>query len=569
MRSSRYRSSLIFLLAALLLVISACAQPAAAPAAGESAAEAPAQEAVPASEQPAAPQPAPEQPATAAPADSPVSAVGTTNVVYDLPDLAGRTVVAVTGNDYTPLNFIDPATGKSVGWEYDAVNEICRRLNCVVDWQVTSWDAMIQAVAEGQFDVGMDGITINAERAQVIDFSTPYMTSQQFMLVRADEERFTDPAAFGADAELLVGAQAGTTGFYTAVYDILDGDEANPRIILLENFGATVQALITGDVDMVLVDAASGRGYVGANPEKLKIVGGALASEDFGFIFTPDSDLTEAFNAAIATMRKDGFLNFLSARWFFLTDPNGPDAYDRLPDLAGRVVVAVTGNDYTPLNFIDPATGKSVGWEYDAVNEICRRLNCVVDWQVTSWDAMIQAVAEGQFDVGMDGITINDERAQVIDFSAPYMTSQQFMLVRADEERFTDPAAFGADAELLVGAQAGTSGFYTAVYDILDGDEANPRIILLENFGATVQALITGDVDMVLVDAASGRGYIGANPDKLKIVGDALATEDFGFIFTPDSDLTEAFNAAIQTLVLDDYDDHLNTKWFFLFDPAK
>jgi len=569
MRSSRYRSSLIFLLAALLLVISACAQPAAAPAAGESAAEAPAQEAVPASEQPAAPQPAPEQPATAAPADSPVSAVGTTNVVYDLPDLAGRTVVAVTGNDYTPLNFIDPATGKSVGWEYDAVNEICRRLNCVVDWQVTSWDAMIQAVAEGQFDVGMDGITINAERAQVIDFSAPYMTSQQFMLVRADEERFTDPAAFGADAELLVGAQAGTTGFYTAVYDILDGDEANPRIILLENFGATVQALITGDVDMVLVDAASGRGYVGANPEKLKIVGGALASEDFGFIFTPDSDLTEAFNAAIATMRKDGFLNFLSARWFFLTDPNGPDAYDRLPDLAGRVVVAVTGNDYTPLNFIDPATGKSVGWEYDAVNEICRRLNCVVDWQVTSWDAMIQAVAEGQFDVGMDGITINAERAQVIDFSAPYMTSQQFMLVRADEERFTDPAAFGADAELLVGAQAGTSGFYTAVYDILDGDEANPRIILLENFGATVQALITGDVDMVLVDAASGRGYIGANPDKLKIVGDALATEDFGFIFTPDSDLTEAFNAAIQTLVLDDYDDHLNTKWFFLFDPAK
>ena len=240
-----------------------------------------------------------------------------------------------------------------------------------------------------------------------------------------------------------------------------------------------------------------------------------------------------------------------------------------MPDLAGRVVVAVTGNDYTPLNFIDPSTGASVGWEYDAVNEICRRLNCVVDWQVTSWDAMIQAVAEGQFDVGMDGITITEEREEVIDFSAPYMTSQQFMLVRADEERFSDPAAFADNPELLVGAQAGTTGFYTAVYEILDGDEANPRIILLDNFGATVQALIAGDVDMVLVDAASGRGYIGANPEKLKIVGDALATEDFGFIFTPGSDLAEPFNAAIRTLVLDDYDDHLNTKWFFLYDPAK
>ena len=243
--------------------------------------------------------------------------------------------------------------------------------------------------------------------------------------------------------------------------------------------------------------------------------------------------------------------------------------YDQLPDLAGRVVVAVTGNDYTPLNFVDPASGEAVGWEYDAVNEICRRLNCVVDWQVTSWDAMIQAVAEGQFDVGMDGITITEERAQVVDFSDSYMTSQQFMLVRADEERFADPAAFAADPELLVGAQAGTTGFYTAVYEILDGDEANPRIVLLENFGATVQALLAGDVDMVLVDAASGRGYIGANPDKLKIVGDPLANEEFGFIFTKGSDLVAPFNAAIQTLVLDDYDDYLNTKWFFLFDPAR
>ena len=243
--------------------------------------------------------------------------------------------------------------------------------------------------------MGVDGITINEERAQVVDFSAPYMTSQQFMLVRADEERFADAATFADDPELLVGAQAGTSGFYTAVYEILDGDEANPRIVLLENFGATVQALLAGDVDMVLVDAASGRGYIGANPDKLKIVGDPLATEDFGFIFTPDSDLVEPFNAAIETMRGDGFFDSLNLRWFFLTDPNGPDPYDQLPDLAGRVVVAVTANDYIPLNFIDPVSGEAVGWEYDAVNEICRRLNCVVDWQVTSWDAMIQSGAEG------------------------------------------------------------------------------------------------------------------------------------------------------------------------------
>ena len=135
------------------------------------------------------------------------------------------------------------------------------------------------------------------------------MTSQQFMLVRADETRFDSPAAFAADDELLVGAQAGTTGFYTAVYDILDGDEANPRIRLLDNFGASVQALIAGDVDLVLVRrAASGRGYIGANPEKLRIVGDALATEEFGFIFTPGSDWTAPFNAAIRSMKADGYL---------------------------------------------------------------------------------------------------------------------------------------------------------------------------------------------------------------------------------------------------------------------
>jgi ABC-type amino acid transport substrate-binding protein len=239
-----------------------------------------------------------------------------------------------------------------------------------------------------------------------------------------------------------------------------------------------------------------------------------------------------------------------------------------LPDLEGRSVVAVTGNDYTPLNFVDPVTGKSVGWEYEAVDEICRRLNCTVDWQVGSWDTMIAAVHEGQFDVGMDGITITDERKQQVDFSDPYMVSQQFMLVRADENRFSTPAEFAADPKLLIGSQTGTTNFYVAVYDVLDGDEANPRIKLFENFGAAVQALVAGDVDMVLMDAASSRGYIGANPDKLKIVGDPLGTEEFGFIFTPGSDLVAPFNAAIQTMKDDGFLEHLNTRWFFLYDPA-
>ena len=88
-----------------------------------------------------------------------------------------------------------------------------------------------------------------------------------------------------------------------------------------------------------------------------------------------------------------------------------------LPDLGGREVTVVTENAYPPLQFVDPATGEAVGWEYDAMNEIARRLNFAVTYANASWDAMIPAVSEGQYDIGMTGITIRDDRAEQVDFT--------------------------------------------------------------------------------------------------------------------------------------------------------
>ncbi len=234
-----------------------------------------------------------------------------------LPDLKGRTIRAVTENAFTPLNFVDPKTGKAGGWEYDAVNEIGRRLNAKVAWNITSWDTMIQAVRDGQFDVGMDGISITDDRKKQVAFSDPYLVSQQFMLVRKAESRFTTAAEFGANPKLLIGSQAGTTNFYVAVYNVLDGKEDNPRIKMFETFGVTVQALLAGDVDCVLMDASSSRGYIGANPDKLKIVGDALGTDDYGFIFKLGSDLVAPFNSAIAAMKADGTLDKLTNKWFY------------------------------------------------------------------------------------------------------------------------------------------------------------------------------------------------------------------------------------------------------------
>lgn len=241
----------------------------------------------------------------------------TLSFASDLPDLQGREVYAVTENAYTPLNFADPKTGEGIGWEYDAMNEIGRRLNLDIKWNLSSWDSMIQAVHTGQYDIGMDGITINEERKKMVDFSDAYMISQQFMLVRADETRFNDAQSFAANDDFLAGAQPGTTNFYVAVYDVLDGNEANPRIKLFETFGASVQALKTGDVDTVLMDNTSAQGYIGANPGAFKVVGNALGTEEFGFILTPGSDLTAPINAALKSMKEDGTLEKLNQKWFF------------------------------------------------------------------------------------------------------------------------------------------------------------------------------------------------------------------------------------------------------------
>lgn len=234
----------------------------------------------------------------------------------DLPDLGGRTIHAVTENAYYPLNFAGP-DGSGIGLEYDVINEAARRLNATVEWDLTAWDVMIESVRTGQFDIGADGITITAEREEQIDFTETFITVEQYFLVRADEERITGPESFAENTDLLFGAQAGTSSFYTAIYDVLDGDEANPRVKTFDSFGAAVQAVKAGDVDAVIADQAASAGYIGADPGAFKQAGAAIKSDPFGFILTPGSDLVEPFNAALSQMKADGWLDERINYWFF------------------------------------------------------------------------------------------------------------------------------------------------------------------------------------------------------------------------------------------------------------
>ena len=177
-------------------------------------------------------------------------------------------------------------------------------------------------------------------------------------------------------------------------------------------------------------------------------------------------------------------------------------------DLGGCTLRIAVENAYQPFNYIDPDTSEAVGYDYDIFPEVCERINCTPEFIETSWDAMIAVMGgEGSFDtfdVGADGITITEERAQNVDFSIPYITSTQLLLVTIDEDRFTQPAEFAADPDLIIGTQIGTSNYDAAVE--LVGED---RIVAYDQFGTAVQALLNGDVDAVMIDNVAGIGYVG------------------------------------------------------------
>ena len=230
-------------------------------------------------------------------------------------DLDGCTLRIAVENAYQPFNYIDPDTGEAVGYDYDIFNAICEYLNCQPEYLEISWDAMV-AVMGGEssfetFDVGADGITITEERAQHVDFSVPYIASQQVLLVRIEEDRFVEPEDFVADPNLIIGTQLGSTNYIAA--EELVGAE---RVTAYDQFGTAVQALINGDVDAVMIDNVAGIGYVGVNADRLKLTGGPVESEELGFIFGKGSQLFAPVNQALAAMEESGELEELFVKWF-------------------------------------------------------------------------------------------------------------------------------------------------------------------------------------------------------------------------------------------------------------
>jgi polar amino acid transport system substrate-binding protein len=227
-----------------------------------------------------------------------------------LPDLGGQSVSVAIENAYPPFNFVDEESGEAQGWDYDVIDELCARLNCVPEYVQVSWEGMIVAVAGGEYDMAADGISITEERAKQVDYSIPYITTIQRFMVRVDEDRYASADEFIADPEAQIASQLATTNYELAVE--LVGED---RIIGTADFGSAIQSLIAGDVDAVIIDDVAGQGYVGANAEAIKLLPDELASDPLGFIFPKGSELVEPFNAALESMMADKSLGRISAFW--------------------------------------------------------------------------------------------------------------------------------------------------------------------------------------------------------------------------------------------------------------
>ena len=231
---------------------------------------------------------------------------------------------------------------------------------------------------------------------------------------------------------------------------------------------------------------------------------------------------------------------------------------DGLPDLGGRTVTVGVENAYLPFNYVPLGGSEGEGWDYEAWDAICALLNCEAEFVEAGWPAVIDEVAQGQIDTAADGISITDERKEIVDFSDAYMVVQQKFIVGIDDDRYPTAQAFVDDTDARLGTPVGTTNFELAV-DLLGSDS---RIDAFDQFGLAIQALIAGDVDAVIIDDAAGLGYVGENADSIKTVDDALQSDPLGFIFPLGSELVDPVNQAIAVMKTDGTFEALGLKFF-------
>ena len=236
-----------------------------------------------------------------------VVATGLAMPVYAA-DLGGRVLNIGSDTTYPPHEFIDDS-GQVVGFDVDVVGAICERINCQPNWVTTAWDGIFGALAQGEFDMVVSGVTITEERDKIVDFSDPYIIVQQGVLMRVSDQGATIDEFKNGNMKLA--SQTGTTNA-TLGEELVGRD----NLALFDAFNNAVVALQNGDVDGVIIDSTSAAAYEQEFAGELTVAITGLSSDPLGLVFQEGDGLQDAFNEGLAMIKEDGTLNKLTVKWW-------------------------------------------------------------------------------------------------------------------------------------------------------------------------------------------------------------------------------------------------------------
>ena len=208
-----------------------------------------------------------------------------------------------TEGAYEPYNFLND-DGEVVGFERDLGDELCKRANLDCTWVTNDWDTIIPNLLDDQYDTIMAGMSITAERNEVIDFTQAYIPPIPSVYVAlADASDAAVDGTVAAQVATIHAAHLSATGATFVEYELAD---------------QVIDAVLNGEADAALVDREFAHDNIAANAGKLAVVGPEVPLDSgIGIgVREEDSELKQKLDRAIASMKEDGSLNALIRKWF-------------------------------------------------------------------------------------------------------------------------------------------------------------------------------------------------------------------------------------------------------------
>ncbi len=187
-------------------------------------------------------------------------------------------------------------------------------------------------------------------------------------------------------------------------------------------------------------------------------------------------------------------------------------------------------------------SGDFEGIDIETAQAIADKLGLELQIDDMDFDAALLAVQQGKSDMVMAGVTVTDERQNVMDFTDSYATGIQSIIVKED----SDIASVDDLAGKKIGTQRGTTGYLYCSDDF--GDE---NVVAYDDGLTAVQMLNNGQVDCVVIDNAPAKEFIAANPG-LKLLDTAYVEESYAIgIGKGNTELKDAINTALEELKAD------------------